>query len=154
MKTADDSDPVSLDQSWTYKVTVLADQIARRIAPIVTRASGLNLSQWRVIAAIADQPGRSASQVVEITPMDKGIVSRAVATLVKRDLIERRPSRQDGRLSHLFLTREGEAVFALISAELDHAGLSGRPLINEVATREFLDTLDRLIDTLAATDHL
>lgn len=140
---------LTLEDSWSYKVTVLADMVARRVAAIVQTVSGLNLSQWRVIAAIADLPGRTASQVVDITPMDKGIVSRAVGTLVQKSLIERRASSRDGRLSHLFLTPSGEKVFEAIVAELDRTGASGRRNMPEDDQEKLLETLNRAIATYA-----
>lgn len=144
MNRPDMLDRLALDRSWIYKVSVLADLVARRVAAIVQRVSGLNLSQWRVIAAVADQPGRTASQVAEVTPMDKGIVSRAVGALVERGMIERRASSQDGRLSHLFLTADGEGVYAAIVAELDATGASGRQSVSTADQACLLDLLDRV----------
>ena len=139
-----DSTPVlKFSESWVYKVTVLADMAARKVTAIVQEVSGLNLSQWRVMAALADQPGRTASEVVDVTPMDKGIVSRAVKTLVDRDLVERRASKDDGRLSFLFLTSEGKALYAKIVTVMDKQGASGRSSIT-------LESQDRLIEALNA----
>ena len=70
-----------LDHYWPYQIAVLSDRIARRTTRIV-KEHGLNLSQWRVLAAVAEQPGRTAVEVVRITPMDKGIVSRATRGLL------------------------------------------------------------------------
>ena len=52
--------PIRLNEYWPYQVTVLADRIARLTSAIVKREAGLNLSQWRVLAAIAEAPGRTA----------------------------------------------------------------------------------------------
>ena len=139
-----------LDDSWAYKVTVLADLLARRIAPIVQDVSGLNLSQWRVIAAVADEPGRTASQVVDMTPMDKGIVSRAVRTLVERDLIERRSSKQDGRLSHLYLTDDGSKVYQTIVSALSNAKADGASTGSLEQQQRLLDQLDQFIAVYSA----
>lgn len=136
---------LSLEESWAYKVTVLADMVARRIAPIVQSVSGLNLSQWRVLAAVADHPGCTASQVVEVTPMDKGIVSRAVSYLIERNLVERRASPSDGRVSHLFLTPEGDAVYAALVAAIDREQASGRGLLPPAVEAEALQLLHGLI---------
>lgn len=138
-----------LDESWAYKVSVLADLVARRIAPIVQDVSGLNLSQWRVIAAVADQPGRTASQVVDLTPMDKGIVSRAVRTLVERDLIERRSSKQDGRLSHLYMTVEGDRLYQKIIEALARSGASGDRTGSAEEQAQLISTLQSFIETYA-----
>jgi DNA-binding MarR family transcriptional regulator len=101
---------VKLDHYWPYQVTVLADRIARRTAKIVKRR-GLNLSQWRILAAIADVPGRTSAEVVTITPTDKGIVSRATRALIEMGLVRRQASQSDGRLSHLYLTTLGADLY-------------------------------------------
>ena len=101
---------LKLDQYWPYLVTVLADRIARRTSALV-KAEGLNLSQWRVLAALADVPGRSAMEVVNITPMDKGIVSRATKMLLHHGLIRKESSSVDGRMSHLHLTEAGHRLY-------------------------------------------
>jgi DNA-binding MarR family transcriptional regulator len=134
-----------LEKLWIYKVTVLSDLASTKVSRIVQRTAGLNLSQWRVIAAVADRPGRTASEVVDVTPMDKGIVSRAVATLVEKKLVDRRASASDGRLSHLFLTKRGTALHRRIVSSLDEGGASGRDTIAAEREAEFLRILDEAI---------
>lgn len=102
---------LQLDTYWPYQLTVLADRISRRTARVVKEDAGLNLSQWRVLAAIAEVPGRTSVDVVTITPMDKGIVSRATKALLDMKLIVRKASQDDGRVSHLFLTPKGKALY-------------------------------------------
>lgn len=136
---------LELDRAWIYKVSVLADLVARRVGEAVTRVSALNLSQWRVIAALADEPGRTASQVVAVTPMDKAVVSRAVAAMVRDGFIERRASAADGRVSHLFLTPSGDAAYAAIVDELERTGADGRALLEDAAERPLIAALDDLI---------
>ncbi len=142
-----------LDQSWAYKVTVLADLLARRVTAIVQEASGLNLSQWRVLAAIGDQPGRTASEVVKITPMDKGIVSRGVTSLAQKELITRRASETDGRLSHLYLTETGEAIYQAIVEKLHRAGLIDVGLLTEGETESLLELLQQAIQASRERDE-
>ena len=74
---------LELTAYWPYQITVLADRIARRTSRVV-KEHGLNLSQWRVMAAVAEVPGRTSVEVVTVTPMDKGIVSRATKALLTR----------------------------------------------------------------------
>ena len=99
-----------LDDFWPYQVTVLADRIARRTTKIV-KEHELNLSQWRVLAAVAEAPGRTSGDVVTITPMDKGIVSRATKALLVMGLLRREASQSDGRISHLHLTASGVTLY-------------------------------------------
>jgi DNA-binding MarR family transcriptional regulator len=131
-----------LEQNWLYKVAVLADRIARHTSQLATEAGGLNLSQWRVLVAIADRQGRTASEVVELTPMDKGIVSRAVTALVARGHLRRQASETDARRTHLYLTETGQAVYDRISTELQSSG--AHP--DDVLKRTDITALNHLID--------
>lgn len=117
-----------LDENWVFSVSVLADLVARRVTSVVNEVSDLNLSHWRVLAAVADKPGRTASEVVELTPMDKGVVSRAVKHLADRGLLERRSSSSDGRLSFLFLTPDGSDTYSRIVVALKATGSTGEDL--------------------------
>jgi len=108
---------IALDAFVPYQISVLADLIARRSAAI-TKSCGINLSQWRVLAAIADQPGRTANEVTSVTPMDKGIVSRAVKGLLELGLLIRNASQEDGRLAHLFLTPKGRRTYLKLACEI------------------------------------
>jgi DNA-binding MarR family transcriptional regulator len=110
--------PINLDRFWAYQVVVLADQVSRYTMDIVHTEADLNQSQWRVLAAIADKPGRTAAEVTAVTPMDKTIVSRAVASLIKDGLIKRTPSAEDKRRAALEMTEIGTERYALISKKL------------------------------------
>jgi len=141
---------LKLEESWAYKITLLADVIARRMSSSVQAVSSLNLSQWRVLAAVADAPGRTASQVVSITPMDKGIVSRAVSTLVDKGILERKASQHDGRLSHLYLTQSGTEIYAGILTQIDQNGASGRAMLSPLDQEKLMHELNKLIENYSA----
>ncbi len=112
---------INLDTFWPYQVVVLADIISRNTRDILKSHTQLNLSQWRVLAAIAEKPGRTAVEVVAITPMDKGIVSRAVAALITFGLAEKMPDPQDRRRATLRLTAKGQDDYVRIAKALTAA---------------------------------
>lgn len=143
---------LSLETSWSYKVTVLADLVARRVAAEVQRVSGLNLSQWRVLAAVADRPGRTSTEVVDITPMDKPIVSRAVRVLVERGFLRREASQEDGRRAFLMLTEAGEATYAQLVEALTETGAAGTGLLEGSQLSAFNRDLDDLITRYRGRD--
>ena len=136
-----------LERRWIYKITVLADRVARLTGAVALREAGLNLSQWRVVAALGSRDGLTASQVVALTPMDKGIVSRAVRMLADKGLVTRKPSPVDARQTHLHLTDGGWMVFRNIVAELDRVGAHGRPELDGEALDAFLAQIDSLIES-------
>ena len=144
-RAADPSVFRSLDDSVAYKITVIADLVARRVSHIAASVGGLNLSQWRVLAAIGDEDGRTASQVVEMTPMDKGIVSRAVASLVTQGHLTRRASNHDGRVSHLYMTKSGRKTFTSILAEIERTGATAEMIVTDPDRAQLLEMLDTMI---------
>ncbi len=109
---------IKLDEYWPYQVTVLADLIARHTTSVLKAHGDLNLSQWRVLAAVAENPGRTAAEVVAVTPMDKGIVSRATASLVGDNILEKINDTDDRRRSRLYLTKIGGKIYRQISNDL------------------------------------
>ncbi len=142
------TDIIRLDDYWPYQVTVLADRISRRTAAIVKREAGLNLSQWRVLAAIAECPGRTAADVVMMTPMDKGIVSRATKALLSGGYLVREASQQDGRVSHLFLTRAGADLYASLKPSVEGVPRAANQHLGAREQAEFCALLKQLADAL------
>lgn len=119
---SDQNDPaLSLQQYWPYKAAVLGDLVGRHTAQVLKQHGDLNLSQWRVLAAVGEAPGRMAHEVVAITPMDKGIVSRAVKTLIAKGLLHRDVDKQDRRRASLVPTALGQQVYSAIAASLQAA---------------------------------
>ena len=118
-----------LETYWPYQAVVLADLVSRHTNSILKSNGSLNLSQWRVLAAIANQQGCTSAQVVAITPMDKGIVSRATSTLVKNGLVSKKEDPSDRRQSQLFLTEEGLLEYNSVNGAL-------RKAIKQVKTPE------------------
>tara|TARA_R110000868_G_scaffold2384_2_gene17610 strand:+ start:8614 stop:9147 length:534 start_codon:yes stop_codon:yes gene_type:complete len=133
-----------LDTYWPYQITVLADRISRHTAAIVRQHAGLNLSQWRVMAAIAEQPGRTAAEVVSVTPMDKGIVSRATKALLAAGLVVRRASQEDGRASHLHLTTDGEAMYQSLVPRVEAVSMQAQDTLTHAEREQFEASLKRL----------
>ena len=117
MNVKPSNDAIRLDSFLPYQISLVADLVARQTAAAAKR-HGLNQSHWRVLAALADRPGRTANEVVEITPMDKGIVSRAVKSLIDMNLISRKASKEDGRVGHLFLTAKGVRAYQNIADDV------------------------------------
>lgn len=113
------ADAIRLDEFLPYMICLVADQVSRETGAIAKRHD-LNQSHWRVLAAIADEPGRTANEVVAVTPMDKGIVSRAVKGLIEMGMVTREASNEDGRIGHLFLTSAGAKRYKKIAMDIQH----------------------------------
>ena len=116
-----DAPIMELENYWPYQVIVLADLVSRHTHSVLKTHGSLNVSQWRVLAAIGEKEGRSAAEVVAITPMDKGIVSRATASLVEDGLVLKKGDPEDRRRSELYLTNKGRQQYQTIGTALTGA---------------------------------
>jgi len=134
-----DRNHIELENFWPYQAVVLADQISRHTLSIVKAEAGLNLSQWRVLAAVAEKPGRTARDVTDFTPMDKTIVSRAVSSLIKMGLIKKTPDKRDKRQLFLVATPKGRDIYENVAAQLNIALIDS--FDTDTAPDEFLRAL-------------
>jgi len=139
---------IKLEGYWPYLVTVISERIARRTSKIVKEEAGLNLSQWRVMAAIGDVPGRTSVEVVTITPMDKGIVSRATKALLEQGLVRRKASQTDGRISYLFLTKKGQRVYETLVPSVEGILSRAEEALSEESQEELCSQLRRLMNVI------
>ena len=77
--------------------------------------SGFTLPEVRLLYELAHREGPSASELGKELRLDPGYVSRLVARLRRRGLLERKPSPTDGRQTLLGLTRKGQETFAALN---------------------------------------
>jgi len=70
------------------------------------------LQEARIIYEVAQHPGCTATNLVRNLGLDAGFLSRILQALQRRQVVMRKPSKQDGRASELTLTAKGRAAFA------------------------------------------
>ncbi|MDX1291858.1 MAG: MarR family winged helix-turn-helix transcriptional regulator [Hyphomonas sp.] len=128
-----------------YRLSVLSNTVSTRIAALYDREFGLSVWQWRVMAVTGDKPGISATEIGQLTAMDKVAVSRAVAAMIEMGYLERKTSETDGRRSQLFLTPAGLDVYRLI---VPMALGAEQELVSSLSEEE-LKELERLMGKLA-----
>ena len=102
---------LELDRFLPYRLSVLSNRVSQAIATAYGERFGIGITEWRVIAVLGLQPGLSANQVAERTAMDKVAVSRAVAKLLERGLLQRDTHGDDRRRSVLELSEAGYRVY-------------------------------------------
>jgi DNA-binding MarR family transcriptional regulator len=101
---------LQLDRFLPEQIAVLAYAISRALAKIYARY-GLDRSEWRVLAVLAEGGELTAKAVGQRAGMNKTRVSRAVALLSARQLISKVINRTDLRETILSLTPEGTRLF-------------------------------------------
>lgn len=102
---------LELERFLPYRLSVLSNRISQTIANAYAERFGIGVTEWRVMAALGRYPGLSANEVAERTAMDKVAVSRAVARLLQRGLLQRDMHGDDRRRSVLELSESGYGVY-------------------------------------------
>ena len=75
-------------------------------------------SQCFLVVEIGRKPGISVKELAQILKLDKSGISRSVEELVKKDYVERKPSKEDRRFVTLHLTEKGQARFEKIEHDM------------------------------------
>lgn len=132
---------LDLDRYAPYLLATLTATLSARASARFRTDFGVGVSDWRVIASLAQQPGSTASQVVEAVTLDKAAVSRALSGLSSRSLVDPIPGERDPRRKSWFLTEKG---WDLHDALLDRALEQDAFLTQGIAQAE----LDACLDVL------
>ena len=142
---------LDLEHFLPYRLSVLSNRISQAIAVRYAQRFGIGVTEWRVVAVLGRYPDLSAGAVAARTAMDKVAVSRAVARLLERGLVERDTHGDDRRRSVLALSRNGQRIYddiAPLALDLE------RRLLSRL-DRDERAALDALLDKLAdGVSHL
>jgi DNA-binding MarR family transcriptional regulator len=133
-----------LENFLPYRLSVLTNLVSSAIAGAYRDRFGLAVSEWRVLAVLANSPDLSAAEVAQRTAMDKVAVSRAVRSLLKSARLERRVARADRRRSVLRLTPAGRRVHAQVAP----VALAYERSLLQMLSRAERSALGRTLDVL------
>jgi DNA-binding MarR family transcriptional regulator len=102
---------LDLELFLPYRLSVLSNRISQTIAETYAARFGIAIPEWRVIAVLGRHPGLLANGVAERTAMDKVAVSRTLARLLERGVVQRDTHGDDRRRSVLELSEAGYGIF-------------------------------------------
>lgn len=105
---------LELENFLPYRLSVLAQIVSESLHDLYVGPFDLTVTQWRVMAALGRFAPLTASDVGQRIVMDKVAVSRAVAGLMKRGLVERATDSKDRRRASLALSAKGRTMHARI----------------------------------------
>jgi len=95
----------------SYRLHAVANLLSRGAALRYKREFGVTLWEWRTVALVGDQPGLSLKELAKIAGLDKSQVSRVVAGLTERGLLNRGADENDARGIRLSLTKAGQRLY-------------------------------------------
>ena len=95
---------------------VLTMILAKRAFTEVLRPFGVETVEWHALQRLAETDGPSQTELAALMLRDKVAITRLVATLVDKGLVERRSDPQDGRKQRLHLTAEATRLLPELEA--------------------------------------
>ncbi|MCV6587336.1 MAG: MarR family winged helix-turn-helix transcriptional regulator [Marinibacterium sp.] len=135
---------LDLDTHVPSLLNWIANKLGRGASAEFRDHFDIGITEWRIIALLAIEPGIKANRIVEVIGLDKGPVSRCVKNMHAKGLVTLAPDKTDGRSQILSLSPSGEALHdAILPAALERERrlLSA---LSEDEVHQLIDMLNRL----------
>lgn len=91
-------------------ITFVSNKLSRGASALYRRHFGVGIIEWRILALLAVEPAIPAARICQVIGLDKGPVSRSLALLERRGLVDVRPDEADTRRRPVSLTPAGRAL--------------------------------------------
>lgn len=150
---SDAASTLSFSRSPTVLLQFAAGRFTRSAARLYQKEYGVGATEWRMLVMLTRKPESSVSEASETIGIDKGAVSRALAAMEKKGLVEAIVPDGDARRRKWLLTKDGKALHATI---LDVAMTRQRKLLagfSEQEVKDFNAYLTRFMHNLDALNE-
>ena len=126
----------------TYKLDVIKILVLNATEPLYRKDCGLLVKEIRLLRLIHDYPNITSSELKVKLVLDKTLLSKYLAGLEQRGMIEKIPDKQDNRIQQLRLTAAGEQAWQ--TCETIGRGLEAK-FFHQMSGQEW-DQLHHLLD--------
>ena len=142
------SSPLTMDAVYTKPGYLFRrmQQIAVAIFVEECRAYDLTPVQYAALVAIRTHPGIDATRLSAVIAFDRSTLGNVIERLEAKQLIERKPSRQDKRVKLLYLTKAGAALLREIMPSVDRAQARMLQPLKPADRRTLMALLTQLVD--------
>lgn len=108
---ADSEGQLPLRRFVTYRISRVQAKLNAQASRILQEASGITLTQWRVIALVGAAGQTQSSKLSKEAALDKSLLSRNLKTLIEQGVVQSKTDAGDHRVQILSLTGKGRAIF-------------------------------------------
>ena len=128
-----------------FRLNRLAAEVSTELASEYSERYGLDIPEWRVLATLGFRGDACTAQYIAYcTRTHKSTISRAVAHLLDRQLIERVENEGDRREIALQLTRKGHALYEELIPRLLRKEQDILSCLTVAERREFAQALSKI----------
>lgn len=104
-----------------FRLNRLAAEVSAALSGEYQERYGLDIPEWRVMATLGFRDDACSAQYIShCTRTHKSTISRAVTTLMERQLVERVENADDRREFRLRMTRKGRTLYEALIPRLLH----------------------------------
>lgn len=105
-----------LEDLLGFNLSLISNTMAKLVSSYYSREFDLGITEARIIGVVGQDGPVSIRDITDKTRIDKGWISRSVASLLKRELITKQSDKADARKVQLLLTDEGQEIFHQLMA--------------------------------------
>lgn len=118
-----------------------AAQFANHIYMSEVGKSGLTHRQYTVLLAVDSNDGKSQTDLVKLTGIDRSTLADLVARLLAQGYLQRKRTKDDGRTNAIRITAVGKKMLKSALPGADEVDRQLLSLVPSADRRSFLDTL-------------
>lgn len=101
---------LDLENSILVLLTKLANMISATGQATFRGRHGLGSAEWKVLSVVAGRPQSSGAEIAKFLSIDRGLVSRTVQALARRNLVQVESSDRQSNYQAVSLTQEGTHI--------------------------------------------
>jgi len=132
-----------------FRLNRLAAEVSSALSAEYAARYGLDIPEWRVLATLGFRHDAcSAQYIAQCTRTHKSTISRAVTSLMKREIVERVENEDDRREFRLRLTRKGAALYEELIPRLLRREQEILSCLSAQERRDFARLLDKIEQSL------
>ncbi|QGZ61524.1 MarR family winged helix-turn-helix transcriptional regulator [Paraburkholderia acidisoli] len=139
-----------LEQFLTYRLHVLNKLSERGASERYQSKLGITLPEARLIAAVGAFGPFSVMELARHASLDKSQASRAAEALMRRGLLSRETSEQDGRLVLVSLTADGRELYRKVMPVARKWNVDLFASLDESERDALARALDKVIEAIHA----
>ncbi|MCA8095114.1 MarR family transcriptional regulator [Burkholderia anthina] len=136
----------------TFRLDRLSELTKEAGTHVYETEFGVSIRELRIMRLVAFEPGLTLTRLIELTMLEKTLVSKIVSAMVKRSFLRREVGQADARQINLFVTLEGES---LVKRTYELGNVLEQSLLATLSVDE-LRAFNAAVDKLTAglIDHL
>jgi DNA-binding MarR family transcriptional regulator len=142
-----------LESSPSYYLHTLGAKVSVRVERNLRKALDLGFTEWRVLQLVGYEPGISPTRLTALTGLNKANISRAMAALEARGVLQRKAAPGHARHIQLFLTAEGRRIQKRGNEMRTHSEDALLAGLDPAARIQLCATLRRLLRNLDAMEE-